>query len=142
MSARTLRHRTLETGHVRQSPADEVRPETLSAQEPLLRLMLAEPQIPRPLWGGWYAAAWIDDHGHLWARIWPDALTGDPPLATMRLRPGPVPDLEVSLTPETWLYRRPPSPARLMEATDLERCLAWTWLDRIRNSRTAPETPA
>lgn len=127
-----LRHVTLESGHVRTSPRAEVSAEPLRALAPIVAAALdgERPELPvpseRPVTLRFTAA------GAGWAEWAIEA--GGWPLVSCRLEwTEPEPLLSVSLG--AGLLAEPGASEWL---GDVERCIAWAVLDRLRLRRPPP----
>lgn len=157
----TMSHITITTGHHRASPRSEVYDETLDLLEPLLRRVVAGETVAVPnvkpvcaltgaatgdaliltVWGpstedmGRIPLATVavargpDESERLWGLIHTTAV---PPIG----RPGAAP------TAPWCAARIDPGLAYYPEASewlgDLERCLAWAWIERLSQQRQRP----
>ena len=117
-----LEHITKETGHVRQSPRAEVRTATIAYLTPLLRPALRGETVN--LTGtAWHLAA-PEQADTLHADLWHGSADGPAHIVQTVQRVDPL-RLEVSV-------RRLLELGNLVaanEAGDLERCIAWTWIE-------------
>jgi len=122
-----LVHITKESGHVRQSPRREVADEVIEVLTPLLEQALDTGDCMAVGGSGWFFTA--KDRGgegvdfELWysdgdgpAHILMQVERGDPPRCEVSTA-GMIQDGMFSIN-------------ALAEAGDLERCLAWAWLER------------
>ncbi|MBO0710384.1 MAG: hypothetical protein J2P47_03785 [Acetobacteraceae bacterium] len=154
MTARFLRHITLNTGHSRDSVADEVRPDVIDAMVQFVDGLGDEPVgIPPPLDG--YAVTgfrrglcmtatmlWertpiitigVAAHSLCGRALWDNLIEGVMPIpgaAEFSPRPPPEPWLAVRLEPS--FFRRVPE-QHIGMFGDFERCLGWgflAWLER------------
>ena len=126
---KTLTHHTLLTGHIRESPIDEVDPDILEA---LMPLMDEAAQSGLPCYVG---AEW-------WIRVWPRVETKDTFVGLFYQTADGTPEIMllvtvedpsciVSLAGDVTLDRED-----LMRAADLERCLAWAWIGHAGDNPT------
>lgn len=153
--SRYLQHVTLDTGHVRRSPRSEVEAETIPAVSRLLSLALAGDEAWIPAVEPRCRLTAAASGRCLVATVWgPDAGEQRVPLATLGVagrstcgsrlwrrlhdgRPAEMPALKTDaarVPPEPWCaVRLEPGLALHPEAAewlgDLERCLAWAWLE-------------
>lgn len=143
-----IHHITLNTGHSRNSPREEVGPLGLEAGRALLDAAIAgdKPPIPRMpayhlgaitqgrcviimVWAGsrCLMSIGIAQHSRCGSQLWRAMHDhSNQPLATGR----------DSVPPEPWLAVRledvgPADYQHLAAFADLQRCLAWAWLDRL-----------
>lgn len=137
----TIAHLTLDTGHLRNSPSHEVGSEVIEALAPIVQrgngtIEAWDIQMVKgPAVG---SAAFTIHHDGLWIASGYMAWTseGEGPMwnlvrelyEPMVMKPMCLPWLAVKLMPGCHLARA----GVLMEAGDLERCLAWTVLDVFR----------
>lgn len=137
-----LVHRTVESGHTRISPRPEVSDDSIRRLRPVLDLALRlgrEQPGPAAVEASpeWHVAA-VEVEDGLALRLWYGVLPAGEPHIQSRLR---LTGREAWM--DTWLaglLRIQPRAAQAraaLQAGDLERCLAWTWLD----GRTPPEVP-
>ncbi len=123
---KTLDHYTVESGHVRTSPASEVGADVLARVGQALGVALAS-SAPVDVGAGWVMEARADG-GALEARLWvPGMDTTAPPGVVMRVehRDGRPPLLTAAMA---GIVHAPDVRESAMQAGDLERCIAWAWL--------------
>jgi hypothetical protein len=153
-SDRYLRHVTLTTGHVRDSRRDEVHDDVIAALVPLLDRALTGEHVPIPgatactLTGGVHGrcvalTVWgppVDGHAvpivtigvathsrcgaHLWRSLHARSSIHTPVVTLVDQVP-PEPWCAALLEPGSLIY-----PEAMGWLGDLERCLAWAWLER------------
>lgn len=125
-----LQHVTLNTGHVRRSPRSEADAGVVEALKFPLRHAIRTGGVVEALETGWFFAA-SETPGELAVRLWADKRPEIGETAALLFHvdaAGDVPELRVSLSASAVLTL---DPERFREAVDLERCLAWTWLDGL-----------
>ncbi len=156
---RTLRHITLSTGHVRETPRSEVSDETIEMLKPIVHQALTgSPAALHTLGPGWTLSGGVDGDGCA-LTIWgPPAGKQRLPVATVGIAPSPLAANAVwrSLTEQASTLTRvvrdlrplPPwcavrldpgiavYPVSSRWLGDLERCLAWTWIEMQGQSGT------
>ena len=116
-----MEHITKETGHVRQSPRSEVADEVVAYLTPLLREALTGETV-NLTGSAWHLAA-REYAGSLQAELWYGVADG--PAHIVQTVDGSPPRCVVEVAGLLALG----DPAASHEAGDLERCLAWTWLE-------------
>lgn len=143
---RYVHHVTLDTGHVRQSPRSEVSDDAVAMLQPLLERVLSGEHVPiagltmngtaedgacivtLSQTGVPVVTIGIASHSRGGALLWP-VLHQSSPLAAPRTSPEQIP-------PEPWCATRlQPGVVlitldELLMLGDIERCLAWAWIDR------------
>lgn len=154
----TLAHVTLTSGHVRASPRHEVGDDTVAVLRPLLARVLAGGTVPLPYVTGGYqlrgaadggccALAVVGPTGEIVATIgvggaeagsaglWRQLHALAPDVSPVRTRPDdppPVPWCAARLDRGVLVHRD-----ALAWLGDLERCLAWAYLEAIGGPRGA-----
>lgn len=166
MRDRHLHHITLQTGHVRRSPRDEVRDDVVARLQSLIRRALTGEHQPVPGQPGYTLT------GGVQGRCCALTLWGRTPVSGGRVSPQPVPILTVGIAPHSrcgaqlWrhLHARtdlryttdadhvPPEPwcadrlelgaaldlGALGWTGDLARCLAWAWIEMREGDDDGP----
>ena len=128
-----LRHRTVETGHVRDTPRGEVDDDVLFALAPKMRRALRGETVSLQPSAWWLTAS--EHAGRLDAQLWygPTGapFNGQPPGGEPHVRLT-VLEADRELTASMAGVAALPTmdrAAAAMTAGDLERCLAWCWLE-------------
>ena len=119
-----LTHRTTETGHVRQSPRSEIDDDAIRRLAPMLRRALNTGQPVRLAPTAWTITA-TETADRLDAQAWHGERTGDPHIrlaVTGRTLTASMAGLAAIRSPTR-------AAEAAIEAGDLERCLAWTWIE-------------
>ena len=138
-----LVHRTAETGHVRYSPRQEVDDDAVFRLQPKIRRAIAGATVALHPSAWWMTAIEEDDGSRLEAQFWygpdrPDAgadphvrMTVEAARMTVTARMAGIARLPLTVASEA-----------AAEAGDLERCIAWSWLesraDRPKPARMPP----
>ena len=131
-----LLHKTIETGHVRQSLRREVDPDILAALRPLVSEAVKHSKRPVHVGAGWWIRAELDG-GRLAFDLAGDRSGPWVYSCTVTRADGPARPalLEVSIAGMSEWVRGKRGPAEIeravelsMQAGDLERCIAWAWL--------------
>lgn len=140
MNRLTLRHLTIDTGHVRESGPEEVLPGTLEHLAPLLTLALERGGLV-DLSQGWHCRAREQD-GALWCRLHHADQAASEPLVSFQVLPpaGGWVALTLSLDAlEAECLAGNLPPAAVLALDDVQRCLAWTWILRVRLRADRPD---
>lgn len=135
-----LAHRTIQTGHDRRSPRSEVSTDVVRLLAGVLDEALTLDGWADVLGSGWHISACVDagrlkfrlsvgipDVGEaapIRCTVWPGSRSHCPRLE-VDIPTGPNPD------PARARAFKAMGPARVAEAADLERLIAWSWLDSL-----------